>query len=362
MKINEICNLLKNELLNNNYKYGFYSNRKLYKPNFLLGFDKEFEYLLHTIYIVQAPEDTMREKVGTCMDEVVLMAYILDNHNVSHKTWLLYNLSKNRVHTILTFEAEGKIVYLELTPEYKKPWYGKEILYDSEQDFLEFCTSQGYEVLNITDKIQAGTQPLSFLPYKYKLIRHYDMLIDENNDPIHDQKSLKDYMDKWDGLTFIDQLGLNGKKTVLEIGVGTGRLAIRVADMCKTFSGIDISSKTIGRAKDNLSAYLNINLICGDFLTYEFDTTFDVIYSSLTFMHIKDKEAALRKIADLLSNDGRFVLSIDKNPSTVIDTGTNKIAIYPDSPEEIAKSIQSAKLILKSELETEFAYIFVAEK
>lgn len=47
-------------------------------------------------------------------------------------------------------------------------------------------------------------------------------------------------------------------------------------------------------------------------MEYDFDSTFDVIYSSLTFMHIKDKQKAINKIADLLNDNGRFVLSISK--------------------------------------------------
>ena len=30
------------------------------------------------------------------------------------------------------------------------------------------------------------------------------MLTDEKNDPVHDPKPLRDYMDKWDGQAFID--------------------------------------------------------------------------------------------------------------------------------------------------------------
>lgn len=31
-----------------------------------------------------------------------------------------------------------------------------------------------------------------------KLIAHYDMLIQENNDPVHDSELMKRYMDKWE--------------------------------------------------------------------------------------------------------------------------------------------------------------------
>ena len=40
------------------------------------------------------------------------------------------------------------------------------------------------------------------------VIQHYDLLIEENNDPVHDPKPLKDYMDKWDGQAFIDKMDL----------------------------------------------------------------------------------------------------------------------------------------------------------
>ena len=198
--------------------------------------------------------------------------------------------------------------------------------------------------------------------YSADIIKHYDKLIDENNDPVHDPKPLRDYMDKWDGLTFVDQLQLNNEKTVLEIGVGTGRLGVRVAPLCKSFCGIDISPKTIERAKQNLSSFRNLKLLCGDFLTHGFDESFDVIYSSLTFMHIENKQEAINKVAMLLNNGGRFVLSIDKNPSTVIDIGTNKITIYPDTPAEIEKCIGGEGLKLNERIVTEFAYIFVADK
>ena len=142
---------------------------------------------------------------------------------------------------------------------------------------------------------------------------HYDMLIDEDNDPVYDPQSLKKYMDKWDGDEFIHNMELTKNKTVLEIGIGTGRLALRVAPMCKTLYGIDISSKSIERANSNLSDYKNVRLVCDDFMTTKIDLKLDVIYSSLTFMHIEDKPKAVNKIASMLTLGGLFVLSIDKN-------------------------------------------------
>lgn len=195
-----------------------------------------------------------------------------------------------------------------------------------------------------------------------KIIQRYDLLIDENNDPVHDSKPLRDYMDKWDGQTFIDKMGLDKDKSVLEIGVGTGRLAVRVAPLCGQFYGIDISTKTIDRAKENLSEQTNVKLLCGDFQTLGISYSFDVIYSSLTFMHIKEKQTAIKKVASLLKDGGKFILSIDKNQDGFIDTGMRKITVFPDTPSEIKSYIANSGLLIIEQCETEFAHIFVAEK
>lgn len=195
-----------------------------------------------------------------------------------------------------------------------------------------------------------------------QVIEHYNLLIEEGNDPVHDPRPLQDYMDKWDGQDFIDKLKLDKTKSVLEIGVGTGRLAVKVVPLCGFFFGIDISPKTIERAKENLADWDNATLFCGDFTAYSFLETFDVIYSSLTFMHIKEKQMALNKIVCLLKNEGRFVLSIDKNQEKFIDMGSRKISVFPDNPEDTESYIKKSGLRIIEQSGTEFAHIFVAAK
>jgi SAM-dependent methyltransferase/predicted phosphodiesterase len=197
---------------------------------------------------------------------------------------------------------------------------------------------------------------------KYDVIRHYDALVDENNDPARDPEQAQAYMDKWDGERFIEAMWLNPDKSVLGIGVGTGRLALRVCDKCGSFTGIDISPKTIERAKENLREFSNAFLICGDYLTHQFDEFFDVIYSSLTFMHIEDKQAAVEKAANLLASNGRFVLSIDKNQQTIIEYGNRKLPVYPDNPGKILTLLIESGLTVEKQFETDFAVVFVAQK
>ena len=197
---------------------------------------------------------------------------------------------------------------------------------------------------------------------KSDVINHYDSLIDDNNDPVFDPQPLKEYMDKWDGKAFLDALALDGTKSVLEIGVGTGRLALKVAPQCKEYYGIDISPKTIQRAKSNLQELDNVTLLLGDIENYSFDRGFDVVYSSLTFMHIKNKKGVIDKISHLLTQGGRFVLSVDKSQNTVLEYGCRKITIYPDSVENVERCVSHSGMSIIEKTETDFAHIFVIMK
>ncbi len=194
------------------------------------------------------------------------------------------------------------------------------------------------------------------------VITHYDLLIEENNDPFHDPPELKEFMNKWDGQIFIDALQLDKNKKVLEIGLGTGRIAVKVAPYCKRLTGIDISPKTIQRAKENLKAYSNISFVNADFISYEFKEKFDVIYSSLTMMHFENKKQVIFKVVSLLKSKGIFCLSIDKNQSEYIDMGNRKINIYPDNPNDILDIINLTKMSVKNVFETENGYIIVSTK
>ncbi len=193
------------------------------------------------------------------------------------------------------------------------------------------------------------------------VISHYDHLIDEGQDPVNDPPELQAYMNKWDGETFMKLLDLNKTKSALEIGCGTGRLAVRVAPHVRSFCGIDISSKTIEMAKSHLQNY-NPELICGDFLTHSFTKRFDLIYSSLAFMHFENKYTAIEKTYNLLMPNGIFVLSIDKNQNSILDFGARQVKIYPDNPEEIIRLLTKCGFQKIEKYEIEFSYLLKAER
>lgn len=268
-------------------------------------------------------------------------------------------------------EQTAEILGIAVNPEYQGKGIGSRLINyifsqfavnkvtaETDDDAIGFYKKYGFTVADT--KVEFDTK--RYVCVCGSVTHHYDLLIYENNDPVHDSKPLRDYMDKWDGQAFIDSMELDNNKSVLEIGVRTGRLAVRVAPLCGEFCGIDISPKTIDRAKENLAEYRNVELICDDFLSYKFECKFDVIYSSLTFMHIEDKQNAINKVVTLLKDGGKFVLSIDKSKSEYIDTGTRKIKLYPDTKEKTVEYIKAAGLTILNQYDTEFATIFVVQK
>lgn len=194
-------------------------------------------------------------------------------------------------------------------------------------------------------------------------IEHYDNLIDENNDPVRDPEILKEYMNNWDGRQFIDALELTEDKTVLEIGIGTGRIAVKTAPNCAKLYGVDVSPKTIGRAKENLAFADNVEYILADYLKYDFSMRFDVIYSSLTLLHIENKQAFFNKVFADLEANGRFVLSIDDdNQEDYLNMGEYKVRVYPDNPTDTKAGLLKAGFEIKDIIETQTAHIFVCDK
>ena len=282
-------------------------------------------------------------------------------HNGEYKGIVIFRIINN-LATILDIavkpEHRGQGIGSKLIDFIFNNFNAQNITAETDDDAIGFYKKYGFTVADT--KVEFDTK--RYVCVCKSVTHHYDLLIDENNDPVHDPKPLQDYMDKWDGQAFIDKMELDKDKSVLEIGVGTGRLAVRVAPLCGQFFGIDISHKTIERAKENLSGQSNVMLRCGDFLSFEFNETFDVIYSSLTFLHISNKLSAIKKVSEHLKNDGVFIISIDKNQRETIDYGTRIITVYPDTPENIQMYSEVSGLIVENIFETEFSNILVIKK
>jgi SAM-dependent methyltransferase len=99
---------------------------------------------------------------------------------------------------------------------------------------------------------------------------------------------------------------------VLEIGCGTGRITIPLAQHGIDITGLDISPQMLARAKHKAKG-LPIRWAEADARTFHLGTQFCFIFESgATFQHLlerSDQEAMLARVREHLTSDGAFVVS-----------------------------------------------------
>lgn len=112
----------------------------------------------------------------------------------------------------------------------------------------------------------------------------------------------------------LDQLDITEDSVLVDLGAGTGTLAVEAAKRCKRVFAVDISPSMFcyARMKAEKSGMKNIDFIESGFLTYEHKSDEpDVIVSLIALHHLPDfwKAVALQRIYDLLKPGGQFLLS-----------------------------------------------------
>lgn len=102
-------------------------------------------------------------------------------------------------------------------------------------------------------------------------------------------------------------------KNVLEVGTGTGRLAVEIANLCRNVYAIDVSEIMIDFARERADKHglNNIYFYQDGFLSYEHEEeSLDVIITQLALHHLPDfwKAIALKNMYQMLKKDGQLYL------------------------------------------------------
>lgn len=100
---------------------------------------------------------------------------------------------------------------------------------------------------------------------------------------------------------------------VLDLGTGTGSLALKIAPLVKGVVAVDISPEMLEVAAERtkLAGLGNVSLREGRAESIpEDDASFDTVVSSLCLMFVSDKKKAATEIARVLRQGGRFVASV----------------------------------------------------
>jgi ubiquinone/menaquinone biosynthesis C-methylase UbiE len=132
----------------------------------------------------------------------------------------------------------------------------------------------------------------------------------ENLDPEHVARyDAKEDADAPAEVRRLQQLGLTETSTLVDIGAGTGQLALAAAPVCAHVTALDVSPVMLARLRATIEAAGagNIECINAGVLTYEHrGDAVDVAYSRYALHHLPDfwKAIALTRIFALLRPGG----------------------------------------------------------
>lgn len=132
-------------------------------------------------------------------------------------------------------------------------------------------------------------------------VKVYDLQMKKLRDTESESKSIREL------------LKIENCDSVLEIGTGTGELALNISAHCKKVVAIDISKTMIhfARMKAENQNKKNIQFCNAGFLTYNNQNElFNVIITQLALHHLPDywKMIALKRIHAMLKEDGKLYL------------------------------------------------------
>ncbi len=113
-------------------------------------------------------------------------------------------------------------------------------------------------------------------------------------------------------------VALSPAMRALEVGGGTGRLSILLADRVGSVAVTDPSGGMVRVAQERIEAAGlrdRLRAAQADLTTDPLDGAYDVVWSSMALHHVADPDGLLRSVAGLLVNGGRLAIAdLDDDP------------------------------------------------
>ena len=147
---------------------------------------------------------------------------------------------------------------------------------------------------------------------------------------MHEHKRFDDAAETWDddpghearqvavARAIKDAVQLSPRMRAVDVGGGTGRLSILLADVVGSVVVTDPSAGMVRVAQERIeSAGLGDRLraVQADLTTDRLEGAYDVVWSSMALHHVPDLDALLRSVADLLVGGGRLLIAdLDEDP------------------------------------------------
>lgn len=112
-------------------------------------------------------------------------------------------------------------------------------------------------------------------------------------------------------------------KTILELGVGTGRIFSKLLPLVKFAEGLDISESMLTACRNKCSGSMNYKLHKASFTDFNLQTTFDLIYLPFnTFQHLLTQEEQIECLINIKNHmhvGSRFILDVMNGDNLIFD-------------------------------------------
>lgn len=174
--------------------------------------------------------------------------------------------------------------------------------------------------------------------------------------PVYDQQ--EKYLNSFERGKIVSLLGELQGKSVLDVGAGTGRLALVLAERGAHVTALDTSRKMLEVLKRKSS---HIATVQGNAESLPFPAaSFDIVTAAFLIVHIKNPRIFFDEVYRVLKPGGIFlVTNINQKdpPEITAPTGTIKIVSYyhrraavREFLEELAFTIETEELIFEHEV------------
>jgi ubiquinone/menaquinone biosynthesis C-methylase UbiE len=133
-----------------------------------------------------------------------------------------------------------------------------------------------------------------------------------DDDPVHEKRQLAVAQ------AIKKAVNLSPKMSALDVGGGTGRLSILLANLVGSVVVTDPSAGMVQVARERIEqAGLSDRLraVQADLTTDRLDGAYDVVWSSMALHHVPDLDGLLRSVAGLLVDGGRLCIAdLEEDP------------------------------------------------
>lgn len=158
------------------------------------------------------------------------------------------------------------------------------------------------------------------------------------------------YWDNFEKGRVLPMLGNVKNKKILDVGAGTGRLAIRLAKAGAKVTALDISEAMLNKLK---AISYKLKVVVGDAENLPFgDESFDIVIATFLAVHLKDPNRFFEEACRVLKQSGLFLITnINQRKAPAVKTkeGLIEIESYYHRPEKIRKALEELAFGIEKE-------------